>query len=156
MDDPRKEMEELVGKMLPEEREEMKVIVTNLADELMEKTQQVNALQAELKEAVKRKKIKNNPLEGSVDLVMFGRPTHVKDAKIRMMVSDNVQMATAIASVRRLKRDPQHEFYGGFLLPARRKSRDVLEGNAECVWHLFEHLDRAIKAEDSKESEDGE
>lgn len=144
--------EKLIGKMLPEEREEMKKIVTNLTNELMEKTQQLRMVEKELKDAVQRKKAKTDVLLGHVDLVMFSKP-RIEDAKVQMFCADNVTTSQALQSVKTMKKDPQHEFMAAMFLRPRKGSYDILEGNSECVWHLFQSMDKALHAQSGDKEE---
>ena len=47
--------EEIIGEIIPEEREAIKKMITGLSNEIMEKDQKLRFLEKELKQAIKRK-----------------------------------------------------------------------------------------------------
>jgi hypothetical protein len=146
--------ESIIDKMAPEERTVMKDLLQNLTNELMEKTQQCRMLEKELKEAVKRKKVKHDPLTGHVAMVLFTKP-RVEGAKARMFTSDNVQTNQALRSIKNAILDRDNDFLGGYILREMRGKTDSferLETNAEAAWHLYQCLDRDCKLNDPEAS----
>lgn len=149
--------EEIIEKMLPEERAQVRELIRNLTNELMEKSQTCRMLEKELKRAVKRKKPKHDPLLGHVAWVLFTRARFKNpDGKIRMFTADNVQANQAFQSIKAGMRDPDNDFIGGyFMLPMKGKSDALkrLNTNAEAAWHLFQCLDKDLKIYDPETSE---
>jgi hypothetical protein len=142
--------EEMINESIPGTPEEVKKIIRNLTNELMEKSQQVRILQRELKDAVKRKSAKIDVLLDKVALTMFSLPK-VKDATPRMHTVDNVKTSEAILSLKRLMRDPDNQFMGAyFMVPMKGYSDGYarLETNSQAVWHLFEKLDADLKLQE--------
>ncbi len=142
--------EEIIGEIIPEEREAIKKMITGLYNEIMEKDQKLRLLEKELKQAIKRKKPKYDPRLGKVALVMFSRPK-AEDAKIRMHTADKVQANLALQTVKNMLSDPDNEFIGAYFLCPMQGYGDAynrLETNAQAAWHLFELLDKDLKTQD--------
>jgi hypothetical protein len=142
--------EEIIEKILPEEKDQVKQLVTGLTNELMEKDQQLRMLQKELKQAIKRKKPKYDPRLGKVAMVMFSRPKE-EDAKIRMHTADKVQANLALQTVKNMLSDSDNDFIGAYFLCPMKGYDDGyerLQTNAEAAWHLFELLDKDLKTQD--------
>lgn len=150
------EVDAMIEEMAPHERDKMKALLRSLTNELMERTQTNRMLEKELKEAVKRKKVRKNPFLKEVALVMFYQPK-IGGAKPKMTTSDNVHTALAIRTVGDLLRDKDNEFIGAYFLSPMAGRKDALkrlETNAEAAWHLFQILDRDLKLNDPESSID--
>jgi len=142
-----KSIEEEILASVPETPEEAKQLIVSLTKELMDKSAQLKSLEAELKNAVRRKKVPYDPRTKHVAMVMFSRPK-VDGAKVRMHTVDEVHGNLAITTVKRMMCDPDNEFIGAYLLMPMKGYKDAMQRmnfNAEAAWHLFEHLDRDIK-----------
>lgn len=149
-----KQADEILESVTPEERGEIKKLLKNLANELMEKHQEIRLLKRDLKDAHRRKKAKKDPMLGKVCMTMFSLPK-AEGAKPKMYVADNCPTSQAIATIKSLIRDPDHEFLGvSFLqeMKGRSDAKARLEMNSEVAWHLFQKLDEQLKSEDKKDN----
>ena len=143
---------EIIEKMIPEEREAVRRLITNLTNELMQKSQELRLAKRDLKDASRRKKAKSDPILGKVCLVMFSRPRQ-EGAKVRMHVADNCPSTQAISTVKSILRDKDHEFISVHFLQEMKGRSDGLsrlELNSEAVWHLFQKLDQQSHSEGKK------
>lgn len=147
--------QEIIEEMIPEEREAVKELIVRLSNELMELKQQNRMLGKELKEALKRKSAKRDPMLGKVAMVMLSRPI-APDAKIKMFTADNVHTEQAMLNVRRMMRDKDNEFIGAYFLCEMRGKKDAfkrMETNCQAAWNIFSILDRDLKLQEPSESE---
>ena len=139
-----------IEKHIPSDPAEVKLLLSCLTNELMEERQKVRMLEKDLKNAVKRKKAKHDPLLGHVSLVMFSRP-RAENPKVRMHVCDNVKTNQALKTVKDMINDKENDFIGAhFMLPVagKKDAYSRLTMNTESVWHLFQQLDRDLKIHD--------
>ena len=152
---PEDTIDSLISDSIPDNKEEVRVLITNLTKELMLKTKLVKTLKDELASARKLKKVKFDPSLKTVALVLFSRPK--SGGKIRMHVIDNCKGNLAMASIKRTMGDPDHTFLGAHLLQPMEGKPDSyarLTSNSECVWHLFERLDNDLKIYDPNKPEE--
>jgi hypothetical protein len=147
---------DLISESIPKDEEEISKVLINLTNELMEKTARLNAVEQELKEAVKRKKVKYDPRLKTVAMVMFTKPKG-DSGKVRMHTVDNVHGNLALTTIKRMMNDKDNHFLGVHLLLPMQGRPDAyqrLSSNAEAVWYLFERLDQDLKKLDPERKEE--
>lgn len=145
-------IEQLIDGMIPEEREDVKKIITNLTTTLIEKEGQLQAMQQELKDALRRRKAKNDPLLGHVAMALISKPK-IQGSLVKMHTADNVQTTQAIQSIKSLMRDPDSQFIAAAMLMPMAGKDDMiarLAVNTEAARHLYISLRDQLKIEESK------